>query len=211
MLLSLHPDVMQRLREEHDRVFGRDLATTLDLLHTTPSKTNELEYTSAIIKETLRLFPVGFNLREAPEGRTTLETNNGKTYSIADRVIVCCPQTDHYNPAYFPEPTRFIPDRFLESYQPRPHRYAWRPFERGPRACMGQELAMDEMRIVLLLTARWFDFEMVVPDNAVLPKESTMRFSDWETRIGRLAYQELRMSAAPRDGMPMRVRLSGRR
>lgn len=107
-------------------------------------------------------------------------------------------------------PTKFIPDRFLESYEPRSHRYAWRPFGRGPRARMGWELAMDEMRIVLLLTARWFDFETVVPD-AVLPKEPTIKFSDWETRIGRLAYQELRMSAAPRDGMPMRVRLSGGR
>ncbi len=34
------------------------------------------------------------------------------------------------------------------------------PFELGSRACMGRALAMDEMRVVLLLTVRWFDFAL---------------------------------------------------
>ena len=68
MFLSLYPDVMRRLREEHDRVFDPDFGTTVDVLTRTPQKTNELEYTSAVIKETLRIFPVGFNVRESPAG-----------------------------------------------------------------------------------------------------------------------------------------------
>lgn len=68
LMISLHPEVLQRLRDEHDRVFGSGLEETLSLLNSTPSKTSELEYTSAVIKETLRLFPIGFNPREAPAG-----------------------------------------------------------------------------------------------------------------------------------------------
>lgn len=36
---------------------------------------------------------------------------------------------------------------------------AWRPFERGPRNCMGQDLAIIEARVVLALVVRRFEFE----------------------------------------------------
>lgn len=36
--------------------------------------------------------------------------------------------------------------------------FAYRPFERGPRSCIGQELVIVEMRVVLALTVRRFDF-----------------------------------------------------
>ena len=139
-------------------------------------------------------------------GRAALDYK-GRRYPIKDHMILAVQLASHFNPAYFPEPSKFLPDRFLESYEPKAHRYAWRPFERGPRACMGQELAMDEIRILLLLTARWFDFETVIRDP---PKDSKVTFTDWETRIGVLAFQELRFSAGPREGMPMRVKPSGR-
>ncbi|KAK4460990.1 cytochrome p450 domain-containing protein [Cladorrhinum samala] len=115
----------------------------------------------------------------------------------------------HYNPQYFPDPDAFLPDRFLESYKPKAHRFAWRPFERGPRQCTGIELAMDQMRIVLLLTVRWFDFEVVI-DKESVPRESKVQFTNWETRIGELAFQIWGLGAGPRFGMPMRVSLTNR-
>ena len=68
MMLSMHPEALQRVREEHDRVFGPDAEAAVETLHTNPAKTNELEYTTAVIKETLRLFTVGFGIRSPPEG-----------------------------------------------------------------------------------------------------------------------------------------------
>lgn len=68
MLLSKSPGVAQKMREEHDRVFGKDLETTLETLKESPMKLNELEYTTAVLKEALRLFPVGFGVKEAPAG-----------------------------------------------------------------------------------------------------------------------------------------------
>jgi hypothetical protein len=38
---------------------------------------------------------------------------------------------------------------------------AWRPFERGPRNCIGQELAMIEARLILASVARQYDFAKV--------------------------------------------------
>jgi cytochrome P450 len=45
--------------------------------------------------------------------------------------------TIHRRADFFPDPDAFIPERFLEQEIPKD---AWRPFEKGPRSCIGQEL-----------------------------------------------------------------------
>lgn len=66
MLLSAFPEVLRKLREEHDRVFDTDFDRTLELLHENPSLIKSLHYTTAVIHETLRLFPIGMTARKAP-------------------------------------------------------------------------------------------------------------------------------------------------
>jgi cytochrome P450 len=70
MVLSRYPDVVRKLREEHERVFSADPDETMRLLREgDPHKLGELEYTEAVIYETLRLFPPGLAARAGgPEG-----------------------------------------------------------------------------------------------------------------------------------------------
>jgi cytochrome P450 len=68
MLLSKAPEVVAKLREEHTKVFDKDFNKTIEKVVESPAKLEELEYTAAVIKETLRLFPVGFSVREAEPG-----------------------------------------------------------------------------------------------------------------------------------------------
>jgi cytochrome P450 len=56
----------------------------------------------------------------------------------------------------------FLPDRwFSPEIKDILAAGAFRTFERGPRACIGQELAMIEIKVILALICREFDFEKV--------------------------------------------------
>lgn len=87
---------------------------------------------------------------------------------------------------------------------------AWRPFERGPRNCIGQEFALIEARIVLVMTVRrwevvpaYSESEKAVDDGSTWKGESAgMR----RTVLGEEAYQVLKASGKPRLGLPCRVR-----
>ena len=62
-MIASHPEVQQKLREEVDRVFGKDRDR-----HCTMEDIEELQYLECVIKETLRLFPsVPFIAREVQE------------------------------------------------------------------------------------------------------------------------------------------------
>lgn len=154
MLLSTRPDVVQRLRNEHDTVFTPGTNKTYTMLCDEPTKLNGLVYTTAVIKEVLRLYPIGSTVRrESPAGSVS---HGGKTYSTKGQMIIPQALAMHLNPEFFANPTAFDPDRFVRDDFPR---RAWRPFERGPRACLGQTLV------------RFFSFLWLV---------SSCRFSSWD-------------------------------
>lgn len=198
LLLSSHPDALQQLRAEHDCVFGPDATNVRSILQESPHKLNELEYTTAVINETLRMFPVGFSLRtDDASGNLTY---NGRQYPTPSHMIAPLAHTMHYNPEIFPNPSKFEPERFLRENPVL--RNAWRPFERGSRACLGQSLAIDELRIILLMTVRDFDFKGADIKPNLKPR---CEWTDLDLKLGDQVFQEFGFEARPRDGMPMRV------
>ena len=52
----------------------------------------------------------------------------------------------HHDPAVYPDPYTFRPERFIES---PPGTYTWLPFGAGRRRCIGASFAMLEMQAVL--------------------------------------------------------------
>ncbi|KAK1968303.1 cytochrome P450 [Colletotrichum sublineola] len=207
MFLSLYPDVVARLRAEHDEHFPPDLDATVEALVARPARTNDLDFTNAVIKETLRFFPIGFTIRRAPEGVTHLDWNGRRWPVGGGLMVIPSAHATHMDPAVWgPDAKTFRPDRFLGDEAAARHRFAWRPFERGPRACIAQDLAMDELRILLLLTVRWFDFETVVNGTT-----QRVDYMDLDHKVGDLAFQMVGMEARPRHDMKMKVHLTGRK
>jgi cytochrome P450 len=120
--LTRHPEKLERLRAE--------------------VLAGEEAYLTATIQETLRLRPVIVlvvrKLTEPVElGGYELPAGASVTPSI---------HLVHRNPEIYPEPARFLPERFLET---PPGTYTWIPFGGGVRRCLGAAFAQFEMAVVL--------------------------------------------------------------
>lgn len=66
--LSRYPEVLAKLRQEHEDVFGPDPDTVADQLRKDGHLLNKLAYTLAVIKEVTRLAPPAGTVRKAPLG-----------------------------------------------------------------------------------------------------------------------------------------------
>lgn len=115
-------------------------------------------------------------------------------------------------PDLYYEPTKFIPERWLNPEEGDDdvsgRRGAWRPFELGPRQCIGQELVMIEIKTVMALTLRIFEIRSVYDELDELSSHdpSSKRKRKINHAGEERAYQELVGTAKPVDGMPARVR-----
>jgi cytochrome P450 len=120
--LVRHPEKLERLRTEVSD--GRE------------------EYLTATIQETLRLRPViSIVLRKLTEPVEIGGYELPAGVSVAPSVYLV-----HRNPEIYPEPQRFLPERFLER---PPGTYTWIPFGGGVRRCLGASFAQFEMAVVL--------------------------------------------------------------
>ena len=66
-LLSQHPKALSELRAEHRRVFTCDRERLPELIKDSPHLLNNLPYTTAVVNETLRLYPPLSVLRAGSE------------------------------------------------------------------------------------------------------------------------------------------------
>jgi cytochrome P450 len=143
-LLSRHPDVEGRLRAE--------LAATLGGRSPTAADVPSLDYTRRVWDETLRLYPPVWIF-----GRESLGPDTLRGFPIpAKAVLLISPYTLHRAEAYWPEPERFEPDRFLpEPVAARP-KHAYLPFGAGQRLCIGNIFATIEAQVIAAMVLQRF-------------------------------------------------------
>jgi len=154
-MLHKHPEVRARVCEEHNQVFGSDPNVAVSKLRASPALLNQIPYTTAVIKETMRFYPPSGAMREGIPG-AYLTDHNGTQYPTDGFFISQLHLTIHTNPRVWARPKEFLPERWIvDSDHPLhvpPH--AFRVFELGPRNCIGQTLSMVELRVALVMTAR---------------------------------------------------------
>jgi len=143
-LLARHPDVETRLHAEAAAVLGDRAAALEDL--------GRLPYARQVITETLRLYPPVSMVTRV----VTADTELGGHRLPARSVVVFTPAAVHRHPGLFPEPGRFVPDRWAGEPQPPLPRGAFVPFGDGPRKCIGDAIGMTMATLTLAsIAARW--------------------------------------------------------
>ncbi|KAF7618979.1 cytochrome P450 monooxygenase [Aspergillus flavus] len=202
-LLSKNPEVLIKVRAEHDRVFGAGVSSAYDVLTDHPEKINQLSYTHAVIKETLRLFPPANGLRGGLPG-VSLRDEQGRIFPTEGCAIWIVHTAVHRNPSSWPQPHAFIPDRWLvEPGHPLyPPAGGWRPFEQGPRNCIGQNISLLGIKASLAMLVRQFDFHDAYAEYDRLHPSTGLK-----TMFGERAYMIQKGAGHPAQGFPCKVTL----
>jgi cytochrome P450 len=143
-LLSQHPDVERRLHQELDEKLHGRLPTFEDIPN--------LAYTEMVVAESIRLYPPAWAI-----GRRSLVDQVIGNYSVpADSIVLLSPYVTHRDARFFPDPTRFDPQRWTPEAKESRSQYSYFPFGGGPRRCIGEGFAWAEAILVLAtLASRW--------------------------------------------------------
>lgn len=119
-----------------------------------------MHYINAVIKETLRLHPPAGTVRMTEPGTGfTIRAATGEEYCLDGLIMYSCQSIIQRDPnVYGDTADDWVPERWLDEKAKSIPPSAWRPFERGPRACIGSELANLESRVIIAIVARNYDF-----------------------------------------------------
>jgi cytochrome P450 len=171
-LLSQNPAAQAALEREVQSVLGDRLPTIDDL----PA----LPYTELAIKEAMRIYPPVMAIpRRAVQDATVGEYPVPK----GSEVVIWAYRT-HHDERFFPEPERYLPERFDEAASAARPKHAYLPFGAGQRACIGQAFAMIEARLIL----------------ATFTQRVRLRYAG-----NRPPGLRLGVTLAPKGGLPMHV------
>ncbi len=144
LLLAAHPTSWRAVTEEVDARSSADWAG---------EELDDLRVTRAVVDECLRLYPPAWVITRRSRGSDRL----GGYEIPAGTTVITSPYALHRDPALWPDPLAFQPERFLDD---APDRSVYLPFGAGPRLCIGREMALYEAPLVLATLTREFNIEV---------------------------------------------------
>ena len=168
-LLAEHPSVMRQLWDELHVDGSAPLAweeeeRSSDEGERAGESTSFLE---RVIKESMRILPASAYSQRINNEAVDL----GPLHLPRGTGIVFTPLVTHRLPELYPEPKRFLPERWISL---RPSPYAYHPFGAGARLCIGGPLALDVLRITLRKVLLRYRLRVVPGAEISAHVESTM-------------------------------------
>ncbi|KAK4381445.1 Flavonoid 3'-monooxygenase [Sesamum angolense] len=151
--LLCHPSVMEKVQNELDKVVG--LNNIVEESHIL-----KLEYLDAVVKETLRLYPLGPLLTP----RTPSQSCTVGGYTIPkDSTVFLNVWFVQRDPLIWENPLEFKPERFLNNTEKMDfsgNNFKYLPFGSGRRICAGLPLAERMVRLILASLLHSFKWQL---------------------------------------------------
>ncbi|XP_066288549.1 cytochrome P450 2U1-like [Branchiostoma lanceolatum] len=139
LYMTLNPDIQDKVQRELDAVVGNSLPTL--------SHRSQLPYVNACLLEVMRirtLLPVAI-----PHATTQEVKVQGYDIPKGTQVLLNL-YSLHMDPAYWPDPDRFDPERFLDADgNVISKTESFLPFSAGRRVCFGEQLGRMELSLHL--------------------------------------------------------------
>ncbi|EGO29652.1 hypothetical protein SERLADRAFT_445432 [Serpula lacrymans var. lacrymans S7.9] len=186
-LLALHPHALARLREEILAKIGPSRRPTYDDIR-------DMKYLRAVLNETLRLFPAVESIND-----TTWSSPNPEEKPLfipAKTTVAYSILLMHRRPDLWgPDANEFDPDRFLDDRLKKyliPNPFIFLPFNAGPRICLGQQFAYNEMSFMLIRLLQ--NFSSIALDLDAQSPECRPP-AEWATAGGRKGVEKFRPKA----------------
>uniref|UniRef100_A0A2K5TXE1 Steroid 17-alpha-hydroxylase/17,20 lyase n=2 Tax=Macaca TaxID=9539 RepID=A0A2K5TXE1_MACFA len=154
-----NPQVKKKLYEEIDQNVGFSRTPTI-------SDRNRLLLLEATIREVLRIRPVAPML--IPH-KANVDSSIGEFAVDKGTHVIINLWALHHNEKEWHQPDQFMPERFLNpaGTQLISPSLSYLPFGAGPRSCIGEILARQELFLIMAWLLQRFDLE--VPDDGQLP------------------------------------------
>jgi cytochrome P450 len=143
-LLSQNPDAAATLQHELEQVLGEQLPT--------PADYTRLPYARRVLTESMRLYPPAWVIGR----RAIAEYPVGDYLAPPRAMIFMSPYVMHRDGRFFPEPGRFLPDRWTPAFEAALPKFAYFPFGGGARQCIGEQFAwMEGVLVLATIASRW--------------------------------------------------------
>eukprot|EP00158_Paraphelidium_tribonemae_P007387 Partr_v1_DN28228_c2_g1_i1_m75687 putative cytochrome P450 len=153
-LLATHPDIQQKLLQSFESILENGRLSNYDDF-------GQLEYASALILETLRLYPVVVNIPKV----TATDVDIAGCVTKKGMMIALHTVGLHRNPKYWKDPLQFRPERFMPENRDSIVAGSFIPFSDGSRSCIGRRFAMVESVCVLATLVPKYHITLADPAN----------------------------------------------
>ena len=161
-LLALTPDAAAHVAAEADAA-GDSFPGYDDLAR--------FPYARRALDETLRMYPPGWLLT-----RRSIAASSLTGFALpANCDVLISPYLIQRDPAFWPHPDDFDPDRFLTEVSATRNRFVYLPFGLGPRACIGEHFALIEMHAHVAYLARRFALTLVPGQTVEIEPQVNLR------------------------------------
>lgn len=143
--LAKNPSIQHKLQQEVDAVLGKRNPAFEDY--------RDLRYTNMVIQESLRLHPPVATVVKTPI--EDVELASGTILPAGAEVLIHI-YALHRDPDYWPEPEKFMPERFEEKLS---NPFAFMAFSAGHRSCIGSQFSLIETCIILAKIMQRFSMQ----------------------------------------------------